>query len=104
MRFKEILETPYLDKITKQIAPAQKTGAPVPTNKLPKGPVKTQAIKSPLNTAAMIPGTLQPATSRYDRKVRPQRKEWVTSELAQASSKTRPDETRMGKMKLEYGR
>ena len=50
MRFKEILETPYLDKITKQIAPAQKTGAPVPSNKLPKGPVKTQAIKSPLNT------------------------------------------------------
>ena len=50
MRFKEILETPYLDKITKQISPAQKTGAPVPSNKLPKGPVKTQAIKTPLNT------------------------------------------------------
>ena len=49
MRFKEISETPYLDKITKQIAPAQKTGAPVPSNKLPKGPIKTQAIKSPLN-------------------------------------------------------
>ena len=50
MRFKEILETPYLQKVSKQIAPAQKTGAPVPSNKLPKGPVKTQAIKSPLNT------------------------------------------------------
>ena len=50
MRYKEIIETPYLQKITKQISPAQKTGAPVPNNKLPKGPVKTQAIKSPLNT------------------------------------------------------
>ena len=30
MKIREITETPYLDKITKQIAPAQKTGAPVP--------------------------------------------------------------------------
>ena len=41
MRFKEILETPYLDKLTKQVAPTQKTGAPIPANKLPKGPIKT---------------------------------------------------------------
>jgi len=41
MRFKEISETPYLDKITKQVAPTQKTGAPIPANKLPKGPIKS---------------------------------------------------------------
>ena len=48
MKIREVTETPYLDKITKQIAPAQKTGAPVPSNKLPKGPVKSSQASTPI--------------------------------------------------------
>ena len=39
MRFKEIIETPYLDKVIKQVGQTIKTGSPMPANKLPKGPV-----------------------------------------------------------------
>jgi len=45
MRYKEIIETPYLQQTLKQIGSGQKTGAPVPTNKLPKGPIKTSQTK-----------------------------------------------------------
>ena len=38
MRFKEISETPYSDKITKQIAPRRKLEHPISLTNYPKGP------------------------------------------------------------------
>ena len=49
MRYKEIIETPYLQKTLSQIGGAVKSGAPIPTNKLPKGPIKSQPAKTPIN-------------------------------------------------------
>lgn len=48
MKIKEITETPYLQKTLGQISNQIKTGAPVPQNKLPKGPVKSAPLKAPL--------------------------------------------------------
>ena len=41
MRYKEITETPYLKKTLQQFKTQSKTGAPMPANKLPKGPIKS---------------------------------------------------------------
>lgn len=49
MKIKEITETPYLQKTLSQISQQVKTGAPVPPNKLPKGPVKSAQVKAPVN-------------------------------------------------------
>ena len=46
---------------------------------------------SPLHAAAMVPGTLQPATERFVRKVGRPRKEWVPTVIAHACTKTHPD-------------
>ena len=51
MRFKEIIETPYLDKVIKQVGQTIKTGAPMPANKLPKGPVKSSQATTPIKQA-----------------------------------------------------
>ena len=66
MRFKEIAETPYLQKTLKQFGQQAKTGAPMPANKLPKGPIKSP-VKSTIkqqntqtNTQLMKKGTKMP--------------------------------------------
>ena len=51
MRFKEIIETPYLDKVIKQVGQTIKTGSPMPANKLPKGPVKSSQAIAPMKQA-----------------------------------------------------
>lgn len=49
MRYKELIETPYLQQLLKQIGNQQKVGAPVPPNKIPKGNVKSGNIKGQIN-------------------------------------------------------
>ena len=39
MKIRDITETPYLQKTLNTLGAQQKTGAPVPPNKLPKGPI-----------------------------------------------------------------
>ena len=51
MRFKEIIETPYLDKVIKQVGQTIKTGSPMPANKQPKGPVKSSQAIAPMKQA-----------------------------------------------------
>ena len=67
MKIREITETPYLQKTLSQISQQVKTGAPVPPNKLPRGPVKSAQIKAPINQMnkqadqkLMKPGTTLP--------------------------------------------
>jgi hypothetical protein len=50
MKIREIAPDNYLDKITKKLSTTMKTGAPLPQNVLPKGPIKTNAtVKSTVN-------------------------------------------------------
>tara|TARA_B100000212_G_scaffold117917_1_gene88039 strand:+ start:514 stop:891 length:378 start_codon:yes stop_codon:yes gene_type:complete len=76
MRYKEIKETPYLQQTLKQIGSGQKTGAPVPTNKLPKGPIKTSQTKGPIkktnqqaNQQLLKPGATIPMPSGPNKEV-----------------------------------
>jgi len=48
MKIIEITETPYLQKTLNTLSSQQKSGAPVPPNKLPKGPIKSASVKAPL--------------------------------------------------------
>jgi|TARA_A200000159_G_C7312869_1_gene335414 hypothetical protein len=48
MKIRDITETPYLQKTLNTLGSQQKTGAPVPPNKLPKGPIKSGSVKAPL--------------------------------------------------------
>ena len=52
MRLKEFAPNDYLNKVLKKVGPnAIRTGAPMPQNVLPKGPIKTAApaVKSTIN-------------------------------------------------------
>lgn len=76
MKIKEITETPYLQKTLSQISQQVKTGAPVPPNKLPKGPVKSAQIKAPVNqmnkqaTQKLVkPGTTMPMPTGPNKEV-----------------------------------
>lgn len=76
MRYKEIIETPYLQKTLSQIGNAVKTGAPVPSNKLPKGPIKSSPTKGPINRTnqqanqqLMKPGATIPMPSGPNKEV-----------------------------------
>lgn len=44
MKIKEIAPDNYLDKISKKLGTTMKTGAPLPVNVLPKGPLKTNPL------------------------------------------------------------
>ena len=46
--------------------------------------MKSNLPEVPLQTASIVPGTLQPATSRFIRRVGRPRKEWVPSVLQEA--------------------
>ena len=48
MKIKDITETPYLQKTLNTLGSQQRTGAPIPPNKLPKGPIKSGSVKAPL--------------------------------------------------------
>jgi hypothetical protein len=51
MRLKEFAPNDYLNKVLKKVGPsAMRTGAPLPQNVLPKGPIKTVAtVKTAVN-------------------------------------------------------
>jgi hypothetical protein len=51
MRLKEFAPNDYLNKVLKKVGPsAMRTGAPLPQNVLPKGPIKTVAtVKTAMN-------------------------------------------------------
>jgi hypothetical protein len=51
MRLKEFAPNDYLNKVLKKVGPsAMRTGAPLPQNVLPKGPIKTAAtVKTAVN-------------------------------------------------------
>jgi hypothetical protein len=51
MRLKEFAPNDYLNKVLKKVGPsAMRTGAPLPQNMLPKGPIKTVAtVKNTVN-------------------------------------------------------
>ncbi len=50
MKIKEIAPDQYLDKVTKQLGTAMKTGSSMPLNVLPKGPIKSNAtVKNTAN-------------------------------------------------------
>jgi len=51
MKIKDITETPYLQKTLNTVGSQQRTGAPIPPNSLPKGPIKNTSIKAPLSRA-----------------------------------------------------
>ena len=51
MKIREITETPYLQKTLNTLGNAQRTGAPIPPNKLPKGPIKNISTKAPISQA-----------------------------------------------------
>ena len=53
------------------------------------GRVLRADITSPLHTVALTPGTLEPATSHFKRRVGRPRKEWVPTVLEQARLHTR---------------
>ena len=44
MKIREIAPDNYLDQISKKLGTTMKTGAPLPPNVLPKGPIKTNAM------------------------------------------------------------
>ena len=44
MKIREIAPDNYLDQISKKLGTTMKTGAPLPQNVLPKGPIKTNAM------------------------------------------------------------
>ena len=48
------------------------------------GKVLREDVEGPLHHVSFIPGTVQPATSRYVRKVGRPRKEWISSLLPEA--------------------
>ena len=48
MKIKDITETPYLQKTLNTLGSQQRTGAPIPPNKLPTGPIKSGSVKAPL--------------------------------------------------------
>jgi hypothetical protein len=49
MKYKELTETPYLQQLIKQIGAQQRSGAPIPANKVPKGPVRSTGTQGPIN-------------------------------------------------------
>lgn len=50
MKIKEIAPDQYLDKVTKRLGTAMKTGTSMPPNVLPKGPIKSNAtVKTTVN-------------------------------------------------------
>ena len=50
MKIREIAPDNYLDQISKKLGTTMKTGAPLPPNVLPKGPIKSNAtVKSTVN-------------------------------------------------------
>ena len=56
MRYKEIIESDYLQDLLKKIGPNQKTGKPVPPNVMPSGTIKSTGTK---NTSARLDKTVQ---------------------------------------------
>lgn len=46
MRYKEIIESDYLQNLLKKIGPNQRTGKPVPPNSMPSGTIKTTSTKN----------------------------------------------------------
>ena len=50
MKIREVAPDNYLDQINKKLGTTMKTGAPLPPNVLPKGPIKTNAmVKTTVN-------------------------------------------------------
>lgn len=47
MRYKELIESPYLNQLLKKIGPSRlKTGKPVPPNSMPSGTIKSTGTKN----------------------------------------------------------